>query len=227
MILPPVRVIGALALALSVVTGLGYLASQTILARPGFDPAHPPYVRLRTRARRGRSAPRGGPPGRRTPGRRRLAVDRLRSAPASRRPPCVPTPGCSSPATPAARSAGPRWPASAGWSRTTAPSVAAACVRPAGRPRAILGPALDGRGKFAAIEATPGSRSFHGDERWEHAVGPMQFLPESWRSWATDGDGDGRRRPRTTSTTRRRRPRATCARAAATSRPATAGRRRS
>ena len=22
-------------------------------------------------------------------------------------------------------------------------------------------------------------------------MGPMQFLPSSWRTWATDGDGDG------------------------------------
>jgi hypothetical protein len=59
----------------------------------------------------------------------------------------------------------------------------------------ILGPALDGEGDFAAIRSTPTSRAWHGDPRWEHAVGPMQFLPGTWASWATDGDGDGRRDP--------------------------------
>ncbi len=59
----------------------------------------------------------------------------------------------------------------------------------------ILGPALDGRGAFAAIPATRGSRVWHGDALWEHAVGPMQFLPTTWDTWSTDGDGDGRSDP--------------------------------
>ena len=55
----------------------------------------------------------------------------------------------------------------------------------------IVGPALDGRGDFAAIRSTPASQSLHGDAVWEHAVGPMQFLPETWDRYAADGDGDG------------------------------------
>ena len=55
----------------------------------------------------------------------------------------------------------------------------------------IVGPALDGRGDFAAIRSTPASQALHGDAVWEHAVGPMQFLPETWSRYATDGDGDG------------------------------------
>ncbi len=55
----------------------------------------------------------------------------------------------------------------------------------------IVGPALDGRGDFAAIRSTPASRAMHGDDVWEHAVGPMQFLPETWGRYAADGDGDG------------------------------------
>jgi len=55
----------------------------------------------------------------------------------------------------------------------------------------IVGPALDGTGGFAAIRSTPASRTLHGDAVWEHAVGPMQFLPETWSRYATDGDGDG------------------------------------
>ena len=49
--------------------------------------------------------------------------------------------------------------------------------------RAVLGPALDGRGGTAAIRAASGA--------WERAVGPLQFLPSTWDRWATDGDGDG------------------------------------
>lgn len=56
---------------------------------------------------------------------------------------------------------------------------------------AIIGPALDGRGAFAAIRSTPESQAWHGDPTWEHAVGPMQFLRSSFDRWATDGDGDG------------------------------------
>jgi membrane-bound lytic murein transglycosylase B len=55
----------------------------------------------------------------------------------------------------------------------------------------ILGPALDGTGAFAAIPATAASTALDGDARWQHAVGPMQFLPSTWERWAADGDGDG------------------------------------
>lgn len=59
----------------------------------------------------------------------------------------------------------------------------------------VIGPALDGRGDFAAIPATPLGRRLHGDARWERAVGPMQLLPDSWDAWESDGDGDAARRP--------------------------------
>ena len=54
----------------------------------------------------------------------------------------------------------------------------------------MLGPALDGK-KFAAIPATPESTVWHGDPDWDHAVGPLQFIPSTWETWGTDGDGDG------------------------------------
>ena len=31
----------------------------------------------------------------------------------------------------------------------------------------------------------------HGDPEWDHAVGPLQFLPSTWETWGRDGDGDG------------------------------------
>lgn len=59
----------------------------------------------------------------------------------------------------------------------------------------ILGPALDGTGEFAAIRATAETTTYHGDPVWDHAVGPMQFIPSTWERWAADGDGDGVRDP--------------------------------
>jgi hypothetical protein len=54
----------------------------------------------------------------------------------------------------------------------------------------ILGPQLDGSPGMAAIPDTD-----HGqldtDLVWDRAVGPMQFIPSSWRSYGVDGNGDG------------------------------------
>lgn len=55
----------------------------------------------------------------------------------------------------------------------------------------ILGPALDGEGPVAAIRATELTTTYHGDPDWDHAVGPMQFIPSTWETWGADGDGDG------------------------------------
>lgn len=55
----------------------------------------------------------------------------------------------------------------------------------------ILGPALDGTGDVLAIRATAQSRRWHGDRRWDHAFGPMQFISGTWATWQSDGDGDG------------------------------------
>jgi len=57
--------------------------------------------------------------------------------------------------------------------------------------RRILGPALNGVGDVAAIRATAESARWHGDPRWDHAVGPLQFIPSTWQQWRSDGDGDG------------------------------------
>ena len=55
----------------------------------------------------------------------------------------------------------------------------------------IVGPALDGSPGRAAIRSTAQSAAWHGDPVWDHAVGPMQFIPSTWARWAADGDGDG------------------------------------
>ncbi len=55
----------------------------------------------------------------------------------------------------------------------------------------IVGPALDGTDGNAAIRATPQTSEWHGDPTWDHAVGPMQFIPSTWERWESDGDGDG------------------------------------
>lgn len=55
--------------------------------------------------------------------------------------------------------------------------------------RDIVGPALNGQG-FRAISDTDGGR-YDGDAVWDRAVGPMQFIPQTWQQWAADGNGDG------------------------------------
>ncbi|MDA3629489.1 lytic murein transglycosylase, partial [Saccharopolyspora sp. WRP15-2] len=58
----------------------------------------------------------------------------------------------------------------------------------------ILGPRLSGGPGIAAIADTDGG-TLDGDVTWDRAVGPMQFIPSTWRSHAADGNGDGARDP--------------------------------
>ena len=57
----------------------------------------------------------------------------------------------------------------------------------------ILGPVLDGRG-FARIPDTDDGR-WDANTSWDRALGPMQFVPASWRVVGLDLDGDGIRDP--------------------------------
>ncbi len=57
----------------------------------------------------------------------------------------------------------------------------------------ILGPVLDGVG-VAAIRDTDGG-VLDGNTTWDRAVGPMQFIPGSWKVWGADADGDGTANP--------------------------------
>ena len=53
----------------------------------------------------------------------------------------------------------------------------------------ILGPLLNGEG-VAAMADTDNGR-YDGDEDWDRAVGPMQFIPSTWETSGADGNGDG------------------------------------
>jgi len=53
----------------------------------------------------------------------------------------------------------------------------------------IFGVALDG-GDTDEITDTDGGE-IDGDDVHDRAVGPMQFIPESWRNWGFDGNNDG------------------------------------
>ena len=53
----------------------------------------------------------------------------------------------------------------------------------------IMGPPLNGV-QFAFIRDTDGG-SWDGDATFDRAVGPMQFIPATWRAYGIDADGTG------------------------------------
>lgn len=57
----------------------------------------------------------------------------------------------------------------------------------------ILGPVLNGNG-FAKITDTDNG-AYDDDETHDRAVGPMQFIPSTWDTWAQDGNADGKKDP--------------------------------
>jgi membrane-bound lytic murein transglycosylase B len=64
-----------------------------------------------------------------------------------------------------------------------------------GRPsKPIIGVPLDGSAGVRSIPDTD-SGVLDGNPRLDHAVGPMQFIPGTWRKWASDGNLDGRAEP--------------------------------
>lgn len=57
----------------------------------------------------------------------------------------------------------------------------------------IYGPALDGDG-VALIKDTDNGK-LDKNKKLDRAVGPFQFIPQTWSSFARDGDGDGKTNP--------------------------------
>ncbi|MDT5037851.1 MAG: hypothetical protein QOE03_3036 [Micromonosporaceae bacterium] len=54
----------------------------------------------------------------------------------------------------------------------------------------IIGAPLDGTSSRMTVRDTDGG-TIDGDATWDHAVGPMQFIPSTWTLYAADADGDG------------------------------------
>jgi hypothetical protein len=54
----------------------------------------------------------------------------------------------------------------------------------------IVGAPLDGTGGRQRIPDSDGGQ-LDGDRTWDRAVGPMQFIPGTWKGYAADADGDG------------------------------------
>ena len=74
-------------------------------------------------------------------------------------------------------------------------------LQPDGRPtQRIIGIALNGQtvdnfgNSTANLADTDGGR-YDGDPLHDRAVGPLQFIPDTWARWGRDGDGDGERDP--------------------------------
>lgn len=185
----PARLIASFALALLLVAGLGYGASQTLLARPELpitrSSAYVEAPRPDTRMARQPDAP--SAPTRVAP---QWVADT--AAKAGIPGPAVRAYANAQLSEPDGCDVGWTTLAGIGWVESQHGTIGGRTLGNDGRSSTpILGPALNGRGDFAAIPATPESSSWHGDPRWDHAVGPLQFIPSTWESWGTDGDGDG------------------------------------
>lgn len=185
----PARLLASLATALVVVAGLGYVASQTVLSPPSYVVSDQQYVDAPAPApRAGREVAPGEPVGPQRVDPRWVADTAARAG--------IPAPAVRAYAN--AQLAEPRgcdvgWTtlAGIGWVESRHGTIGGRTLGDDGHSSSpILGPALDGR-EFAAIPATPQTSAWHGDPRWDHAVGPLQFIPSTWETWGADGDGDG------------------------------------
>ncbi|WP_395696410.1 lytic transglycosylase domain-containing protein [Nocardioides sp.] len=187
----PARAITVLATALLVVAGLGYLASQTVLAAPaGLVASDQQYLAAPSPAARSSQEPAPGQP----VGTQRVDpgwVTRT-AAKAGIPAPAVRAYANAQLAEPSGCEVGWTTLAGIGWVESQHGTIGGRTLGEDGHSSTpVLGPALDGKGQVAAIPATPETTSWHGDPRWDHAVGPLQFIPSTWETWGADGDGDG------------------------------------
>ena len=186
----PARVIGALGAALVAVAGLGYLASQTVLAAPTVVVADPTqYVQAPAPSPQGgRAVAPGKPVGPQQVDPQWVAETAAQAG--------IPAPAVRAYANaqlnePRGCDVGWTTLAGIGWVESHHGTIGDRTLGDDGHSSTpILGPALDGT-DFAAIRATPESTAWHGDPTWDHAVGPLQFIPSSWDTWGADGDHDG------------------------------------
>lgn len=64
-------------------------------------------------------------------------------------------------------------------------------ITPEGDVRPVIrGRPLDGTGGTRSIPDTDGG-SLDGDDEWDRALGPLQFIPTTWRELGRDGNDDG------------------------------------
>jgi membrane-bound lytic murein transglycosylase B len=54
----------------------------------------------------------------------------------------------------------------------------------------IIGIPLDGSPGVALVKDTDGGK-LDGDPVYDRALGPLQFIPETWKRWGVDANGDG------------------------------------
>ena len=87
------------------------------------------------------------------------------------------------------------WPLLAGIGKVESAHASGGRVEPNGNTRGkILGPVLDGGPGMAAITDTD-QGLYDGNTAWDRAVGPMQFIPGTWKVFGADGNGDGVKDP--------------------------------
>ncbi|GAA2808438.1 lytic transglycosylase domain-containing protein [Kribbella solani] len=87
------------------------------------------------------------------------------------------------------------WPLLAGIGKVESDHAGGGKVDANGNTRGkILGPVLNGGPGMAAIADTD-QGVYDGNTTWDRAVGPMQFIPSTWKTYGADGNGDGVKDP--------------------------------